>query len=72
MSWYDQNWETSLEPKLWGWNTGLLVVKPAQLQQSGFSCGETCCNGLDPEQNREFGTVANTTPIQSLYIYAWT
>jgi hypothetical protein len=30
---------------LWGSNAGFMVVKPAQLQWSGFSCGKKRCNG---------------------------
>ena len=44
MSRYDQNSNTWVEPKLRGWNATYLVVKPAQLQQSGFSWGTALCN----------------------------
>jgi len=44
ISQYDQNSNTQLESNLWGWNAGFLVVKPAQLQPSGFSCGKNSCN----------------------------
>jgi len=37
-----------LEPKMWCWNAGFLVVKPAQLQWSGFSYCKACCNGSVP------------------------
>ena len=48
MSWYDQNSNTSSEAKTWVQNAGFLVVKPSQLQRSGFSCGKTRCNGSVP------------------------
>jgi len=48
MSWYNQNSNTWLEPTLWSWSAGFLVVKPAQLQQSRFWCSKARCNGSVP------------------------
>jgi len=45
MSRYDQNWNTQLQTKLWGWNAGFLLVKPTQLEWSGLSWDRTRCNG---------------------------
>ena len=44
MSRYDQNSNTYLHPKLWYWNTGFFMVKPAQLQRSRISCGKARCH----------------------------
>jgi len=48
MSRYDRNSTTWLEPKWWDWNTGFVVVRLAQFQSSGFSCGKTHCNSSVP------------------------
>jgi len=42
------------------------VVKPAQLQWSGFSCGKTRCNGPVPGRNRTRNRPANLEPLLTL------
>jgi hypothetical protein len=59
VSWYNQNSDTYLEPNLWGWNAGFLVVKPAQLQRSGFLYVRARCNSLVPGWNPTWNRPGN-------------
>jgi len=42
------------------------VVKPAQLQQSGFSCGKTCCNSSVLDRIRTQNQPCNSEPLLPL------
>ena len=42
------------------------MVKPAQWQWSGFSCGKTCCNGSVPGRNRTRNRPGDLEPLLTL------
>jgi len=51
---------------LWTCNAGFLVVKPAQWQRSGFSCGKTRCNGSVLGRNRTRNRPGDLEPLLTL------